>query len=139
MGKPKAQYVQAPTPPEMQGVRRNLGNFLEQYGTQMRGNYPGQINAPVNPYLALAGNMLAGMYSAGQPAGLGATNSILAQMLGLNQTPAMYNPAALGGMEWNWPINPNTNPAQMTSPQQQTTQKKEEEKRGPKIFAVNAR
>ena len=117
---PKAKYVSAPTPPEMKQVRQNLGDFLGQYGTQTRGYYPGQINAPVNPYLSLVGSMLSGMFSSNQP------NNVINGMPNMN---------------WQWPTMPVMQAPIPTEPQapQQQQAAPPEKKGGPHIFGISAK
>lgn len=128
MGKPKAKYVSATPTPEQARVQQNLGNFLAQYGTQMRGMYPGQLNAGMNPFLNMAGNMLSGMYGFG---GGGQTG-----MPGQQPTPI--------NMTWNWPTMPTSFYTQqgqqaMQPPVQPPAPAKPEEKKGPKIFGIGSR
>ena len=116
----KPKWVGAEPTPEQRRVQQNLGNFLAQYGTQTRGYYPGQLNAPMNPYLSLAGSMLSGMYSAGQPS---------------NVVNGMPN------MNWEWPQYAMMSPAIPTQPQTpaQSQASSDDQKKGPTIFAVGAR
>jgi hypothetical protein len=128
MGKPKAKYVSATPTPEQARVQQNLGNFLAQYGTQNRGMYPGQLNAGMNPFLNMAGNMLSGMYGYG-----GGQNG--SPGIG-NQQPTPVN------MTWNWPTMPTsfyTGPYQQPGQQQAPPAPPPVEKKGPVIRSVSAK
>jgi hypothetical protein len=128
MGKPKAKYVSATPTPEQARVQQNLGNFLAQYGTQNRGMYPGQLNAGMNPFLNMAGNMLSGMYGYG-----GGQNG--SPGIG-NQQPTPVN------MTWNWPTMPTsfyTGPYQQPMQPPPPAPAPEPEKKKGQVFSMTAK
>lgn len=99
MGGSKSQYVQAKIPADIAGIRSYLGTYLQNGLTN---GYSGMLNAPNNPWSQMTGNMLAGMYSAGQPQGLAANSQFLSRALGQSSSPAMFNPIPQT-MNWQWP------------------------------------
>lgn len=98
-GGSQAQYVQGTPSADQQAMRTYLLEYLKN---GMQNGYQGQLNAPTNPWTEMAGNQLAGMYSAGQPQALAAHSQFLSKALGQSSTPAMFNPTPVS-MTWQAP------------------------------------
>lgn len=81
-------------PEDLKGLRSNLSSFLTQNLNTQWSPYPYQMNAAFNPFLGLAGNMLSGMYYAGQPQSLVSSNMNLANLMGMPSAPSPYSPQA---------------------------------------------
>lgn len=115
----KSQYVQGTPSADQQQMRTYLLDYLKN---GMSNGYQNVLNAPNNPWNQMAGNQLAGMYSAGQPAGLAAHQQFLSRAMGQSSTPAMFNPAPVQ-TNWQWPqYQQDAGPRNATTGQGQSKQ-----------------
>lgn len=131
MGKPKTSWVSAPTPPEMQETRRQLGQFFGAHGLDTRGQYGFQLNA--DPGANWAYQTLARMFSGilrqgGNALGGGGGSSLGTFGAPLNTT---YTTPTMPTSYYTGDVAPES--------YRSNEPEKEEKKKGPTIFAVGAK